>query len=128
MAKKEFTYRGKNLEELKDLSLNEFAKLLPSRQRRSISRGISDSKKMLIKELEIKETVKTHIRDTIILPQWVGKTLKIYNGKEFIPVIITEEMIGLYTGEMSMTRVSVKHSDPGVGATRSSTAASSRST
>ena len=38
MAKKEFTYKGKNLEELKNLGLNEFIELVPSRQKRSLKR------------------------------------------------------------------------------------------
>ena len=50
----------------------------------------------------------------------VGLEFEIYNGKEFNRVEIKPEMIGQYLGEYSMTRKIVKHSAPGVGATRSS--------
>jgi small subunit ribosomal protein S19 len=50
----------------------------------------------------------------------VGKKVAIYNGKEFKEVEIKPEMIGHYLGEFAMTRRSVTHSGPGVGATRSS--------
>jgi len=43
--------------------------------------------------------IETHCRDAIILPEMVGKTIKVYSGKEFIPVTIIEEMIGHYLGE-----------------------------
>ena len=45
MVKKEFTYHGLTLEELQKLSLNEFAELLPSRERRSFRRGLDEGKK-----------------------------------------------------------------------------------
>jgi len=66
------------------------------------------------------EIVKTHCRDMIILPSFVGKTIGVHNGKEFQPVKIQPEMIGHYLGEFALTRKRVKHSGPGVGATRSS--------
>ena len=47
MAKKEFTYKGKTLEELKKLSIDELAVLLPSSQRRKIKRGFTDQHKIL---------------------------------------------------------------------------------
>ena len=54
----------------------------------------------------------------------VGKKIKVYSGKEFIPVTIIEEMIGHYLGEFILTRKKVAHSAPGIGATRSSAALS----
>ena len=51
MAKKEFAYRGKTLEELKKLSLNELAALLPARRRRSIKRGLTEQQKKLLKRI-----------------------------------------------------------------------------
>jgi len=56
----------------------------------------------------------------IVLPEMVGMVIKIYNGKEFTPVTIIEEMIGHYFGEFALTRKKVEHSAPGIGATRSS--------
>ncbi|MBL7055234.1 30S ribosomal protein S19, partial [Candidatus Woesearchaeota archaeon] len=121
MAKKEFVYRGKSLEELKDMSMNEFADLLPSRQRRSLKRGLNEQKKKLLKKMKNKEkATETHCRDMIILPEMVGCMIKVHNGKSFVAVVIMEEMIGHYLGEFAMTRQRVAHSAPGIGATRSS--------
>ncbi|HOI18710.1 MAG TPA: 30S ribosomal protein S19 [Candidatus Woesearchaeota archaeon] len=120
MAKKEFTFRGKSLDELKEMSVAEFSKLLTARKRRSIKRGFSEEKKKLIEKISKKDKVKTHLRDAIVLPSMVGKTIRIYNGKEYLAVIIQPEMVGLYLGELALTRKSVMHHAPGVGATRSS--------
>jgi small subunit ribosomal protein S19 len=123
MVKKEFSYKGKSLMELRKLSLDELALLLPSRARRSIKHGFSDEKKILLKKLQTKSTVKTHLRSMLVLPSMVGKTIKVHNGKEFVPIIITEEMIGGFLGEFAMTRRKVQHNAPGIGATKSSSGA-----
>ncbi|HYD03485.1 MAG TPA: 30S ribosomal protein S19 [Alphaproteobacteria bacterium] len=120
MAKKIWNYRGKSLEDLQSMSLSELSEMLPSRQRRSIKRGFDDSKKKVIAKLAKHNSIETHVRDMIVLPQFVGKTIKIHNGKEFVPVIIQEDMIGCFFGELSQTRRKVAHSAPGVGATKSS--------
>ena len=125
MAKKEFKYYGKSLEELKKLSLTEFAELAPSRVRRSLKRGLTDQQKILLKKIKNKEKdIKTHCRNMIILPEMIGSTIRIHNGKEFVKVIIQEEMLGHYLGEFTLTRKGVSHSAPGIGATRSSAALS----
>ena len=125
MAKKEFTYRGKNLEELKKLSLNELAQLLPAAQRRSLKRGFTEQQQILLKKIKKNEAnIETHCRDMVILPEMVGKIIKIHNGKEFFTVSIMEEMIGHCLGEFALTRNRVEHSAPGIGATRSSAALS----
>ena len=125
MAKKEFSYYGKTLEELKTLSLNELASLMPARQRRSLKRGLTEQQKILLKKIKKNEpNIETHHKDMIILPEMVGITIKVYNGKEFIPVMISEEMIGHYLGEFIFTRKRVEHSAPGIGATKSSAALS----
>ncbi len=126
MARKEFLFRGKKIEELKSLSLNEFADLLKSRERRKIKRGFTEEEKKLLKDLEKKDEVKTHCRDMIILPLMVGKTIHVYNGKEFVAVRVTTEMLGHRLGEFALTRKRVQHHAPGVGATRSSQALSVR--
>ena len=120
MAKKIFTYRGKTIDELQKLSIKEFAELLPSRQRRTIVRGLDDTKKKIIEKLGKKNDIKTHVRDMLVLPQFVGKTLKIHNGKSFEPVIVQEDMVGMFFGELILTRRKVSHSSPGVGASKSS--------
>jgi small subunit ribosomal protein S19 len=124
MAKKLWIYRGKTLEDLQQMSLSELADILPARQRRSIKRGFDESKKKVMKKLSKLDSIETHVRDMIVLPQFVGKTIKIHNGKEFVPVIIQEDMIGCFFGELSQTRRRVQHNSPGVGATKSSSNAS----
>jgi len=124
MAKKIWNYRGKSLEDLQQMSLSELSEILPSRQRRTIKRGLDDGKKKIIKKLQTHESIETHVRDMLVLPQFVGKTIKIHNGKEFVPVIIQEDMIGCFFGELSQTRRRVQHNSPGVGATKSSSPAS----
>ena len=120
MVKKEFTYRGKTLEELQKLEINDFISLLPARQRRSIKRGFTEQEKILLKELEKKDNVKTHCRSLIIIPSLVGKKVRIHNGKDFVMIMIEQDMIGHRLGEFVLTRKGVSHSAPGVGATKSS--------
>lgn len=121
MAKKEFRYQGKTLEELQDMGLKELADLLPSRVRRKFKRGLTDQEKILLRNIrKSSKPVKTHCRTMIVLPEMVNKTIKIHNGKSFEDVMIQPEMIGHYLGEFSQTRKRVAHSAPGVGATKSS--------
>ena len=116
----EFTYRGKTLDELKEMSLDQFAELLNSRGRRKINRGLSRKEKKILEDLEDSDSVKTHERDMIVVPAMVGATVHVYNGQDFVPVEISEEMLGHYLGELAKTRKRVSHSAPGLGATRSS--------
>ena len=120
MADDEFTFRGKTLDELKQMNLNQFADLLDARGRRKINRGLRDTEKKILKDLDEKDTVRTHERDMIVVPKMVGKTIEVYNGQEFETVEIDEAMLGHYLGEFSKTRKRVEHSAPGLGATRSS--------
>jgi small subunit ribosomal protein S19 len=126
---KEFTYRGFTLEQLQSMSMDEFITLLPSRQRRSLQRGLPPEHRILLENVrKAKEamrkggsiTIKTHARDMVILPEMVGLTIHVHNGKEFIPVEIKPEMIGHYLGEFAITNKPVKHGTPGIGASRSS--------
>jgi len=126
---KEFRYRGFTLEDLQAMSMDEFIRLLPSRQRRSLLRGLSQEQRILLESVRKakeatsqgqKTVVKTHARDMIILPEMVGVTLLIHNGKEFTAVDVTPGMIGHYVGEFAITNKPVKHGAPGIGASRSS--------
>lgn len=128
MAKKDFTYRGRTLDELKGLSLGEFAELLPARQKRTLKRGLTEEQKRFLKKLEGKteKPVKTHCRDMIVLPSMVGRTIRIHKGNDFVAVIIQPEMMGHYLGEFALTRKKVEHQAPGIGATRSSSSISVR--
>ena len=125
MAKKVFTYRGKTTEELKQLSLNEFIMLLPARERRSLKRGFTDAQKTLLKIMRKgAQNIKTHCRDIIIIPEMIGKTVLVHRGTTFEAVRIEEDMIGHRLGEFVLTRKTVKHSAPGIGATKSSSSLS----
>jgi small subunit ribosomal protein S19 len=127
-AIREHKFRGKTAEEIKQLDIKEFAKLLPSRLRRSLSRGFTDSQKRFLAKLEKSngKNVKTHCRDMVILPQMLDKTILLYSGKQFVPIMIVPEMLGHCLGEFVLTRNRVSHSAPGVGATRSSASVSVR--
>ena len=57
-----------------------------------------------------KEVIKTWSRRSTILPQFVGFTFGVYNGKKFIPVMVTEDMVGHKFGEFSPTRTFHGHS------------------
>ncbi|HPS91478.1 MAG TPA: 30S ribosomal protein S19 [Methanothrix sp.] len=118
--KEEFLYRGRKVADLAKLSIEELAGLLPARQRRTIKRGIVKDNKKLMTSLKNKDSVRTHIRNMIIMPDMVGKNLEIYNGKSFEKVEVMPEMIGHFFGEFSLTRGRVQHGAAGVGATRSS--------
>ena len=56
------------------------------------------------------EVIKTWSRRSTILPQFVGLTFGVYNGRKFIPVNVTEEMVGHKLGEFSPTRTFSAHS------------------
>ncbi|MBS3119627.1 30S ribosomal protein S19 [Candidatus Woesearchaeota archaeon] len=117
----EFTFYGKTLEELQKMSREEFAAILPSRQRRSLKRGFTHPEAKLLGHIEKnKSPLETHAREMIILPVMLDKTIRVHNGREFMNVIIRPEMLGHRLGEFAMTRREVGHHAPGIGATRSS--------
>jgi small subunit ribosomal protein S19 len=123
---KKFDYHGVPLSELENIQLDKLFQMFPARQRRSLTRGITDAKRKLIEEIKAtkagkaKNPIRTHLRDLIILPYMVGVTINVYSGKEFIPITITVEMVGRYLGEYVITNKRVQHGAPGVGASRSS--------
>jgi small subunit ribosomal protein S19 len=123
---KQFSYYGLTVEELEKLPSDKLFKLLTARARRSLKRGITDGKRKLIDEIKgakagnHKNTIRTHLRDLIILPYMVGITVNIFSGKEFVPITISKEMIGHYLGEYVITNKRVTHGAPGVGSSRSS--------
>ena len=128
----DFKYKGKTLEELKGMDLKEFIELVPFRQKRSLKKGFTESQKKLLKKIDLalegkyKKPVKTHCRDMLVLPKMVGLTIYIHKGNSFEAIKIQPEMIGLRFGQLTLTRKRVEHSAPGVGATRSSAAMSTR--
>jgi small subunit ribosomal protein S19 len=119
--KKEFTYRGKNLKELKELDVREFAKFLPSRKRRTLLRNFQEIEKFINRSKEKiskSKKVRTHQRDLVVVPGMVGMKIQVYNGQNFINVDVVGEMLGHKLGEFALTRGKVKHGSAGVGATK----------
>lgn len=121
LKKKEFTYRGKTIEELKKLDVREFAKYLRSREKRNVLRQFQKIETFVErakKKIKNKKSVRTHQRDLVVVPEMVGMRIQIYNGKIFISVDVVGEMLGHKFGEFALTRTRVKHSKAGVGATK----------
>ncbi len=58
-----------------------------------------------------KEVIKTWSRRSTIYPEFIGHTFAVHNGKEFIPVYVTEDMVGHKLGEFSPTRKFGGHGD-----------------
>lgn len=56
-----------------------------------------------------KEVIKTWSRRSTIMPQFVGLTFGVYNGQKFVPVLVTEEMVGHKLGEFSPSRTYYGH-------------------
>ena len=82
---------------------------------RSLKKGSFVSVKLMKKVEAIniskkKQVIKTWSRASTILPDFVGHTFGIHNGKNFIPVFITENMVGHKLGEFSLTRIYRGHS------------------
>ncbi len=121
---RDFLYRGRSVEELKAISMDEFIRMLPSRMRRSLRRGITESQRIVIEKIRAAQPgdkpVKTHSRNLIILPEMIGKTVHVFNGLEFIEVKIDIKKVGHYLGEYAITNKPVRHGRPGIGASRSS--------
>jgi small subunit ribosomal protein S19 len=116
------------VEELQQMSMDEFIRILPSRQRRSLTRGLTTDQRTLMELIRANrrsknkdsKPIKTHCRDMVILPEMVGLNLLVHSGKEFAAVDVKPEMIGHYIGEFVITNKKVVHGTPGIGASRSS--------
>lgn len=57
-----------------------------------------------------REAIKTWSRRSMVLPEFVGLTIAVHNGKKFVSVFVTENMVGHYLGEFSPTRTFKLHS------------------
>jgi len=82
---------------------------------RSVKKGPYIYEKLLKKISQMeksgkKKVIKTWSRRSVIAPEFVGYTLAIHNGKQFIPVFISENMVGHKLGEFSPTRIFRMHS------------------
>jgi len=125
LTKKQFTFRGKTLDELVSLDVREFAKYLKSRQRRATLRQFNEIEKFVArcnKKIARGKQIKTHNRDFVIVPKMVGMKIGIHSGKTFEAIEITGNMLGHRLGEFALTRAKVKHGSAGVGATKGSKA------
>ena len=83
---------------------------------RSIKKGpfvddYLEKKALAVKESGKKEVIKTWSRRSTIIPEFVGLTFAVHNGKEFIPVYVTEDMVGHKLGEFAPTRKFGGHGD-----------------
>jgi small subunit ribosomal protein S19 len=119
---KNFQYRGRSVEELKSMSMDEFINLLPSRMKRSLRRGLTNEQKIILEHIrnEDEKPIRTHARDMVVLPEMVGKSIFVHSGQEFVELRINEKMLGHYLGEFVITNKLVRHGKPGIGASRSS--------
>lgn len=76
---------------------------------RSVKKGVYIAEKLLKKVLDAKknskrEVIKTWSRRSTVVPEMVGMTLAVHNGKKFIPVFVTENMVGYKLGDFALTR------------------------
>lgn len=120
---KEFTYRGKTLEDLKKMDTREFAKYLGADTRRFVMRHFDIIERFVKKCRERQERgkqIRTHMRYLVVVPNMIGYTINIHNVKEFIQIKMISEMLGHRLGEFAATRKKVEHGAPGIGATKSS--------
>ncbi len=120
-----FTFRGKTVEELQALKLEDFAKLVKSRQRRAIKRMGYAYKSVIDKADKVKKSnsgkvIKIHAREAVVLPAWVGMKFAVHDGKAFQEFTVSPDMIGHRIGEFVYTVKRVVHSAPGIRATRGS--------
>lgn len=126
MVRKE-TYRGMEEEALKNITLEDFSQLVASRERRTLKRmnNYPAYQKLVmkiraLKKKGMKKPIKTEVRDAVIIPEWLGLRFAVHNGKEWKQFDITLEKLGRRLGEFAHTTGPVRHSGPGVGATRGS--------
>ncbi len=135
---KDFYLRGKRFEEVKDITVEELGRLLTSRERRSLKRGMSEDHKKLLEKIKRfpAKYHKTHLRNMIVLPQMVGAKMGIYKGgaaegdksNKWVTVDITPHMIGFRLGDFANPMKRVQHSAPGIGASKSTKHASMKTT
>ncbi|MGL4595509.1 MAG: 30S ribosomal protein S19 [Thermoguttaceae bacterium] len=85
---------------------------------RSIKKGPFVDAKLFAKvekleQIGKKEPIKTWARSSTILPEFVGHTFMVHNGKSFLKVFVTEDMVGHKLGEFSLTRIFRGHGGKG---------------
>ncbi|MDE1832814.1 MAG: ribosomal protein S19 family protein [Candidatus Micrarchaeota archaeon] len=118
-------FRGMYPADAEKLDQKQYLGLVKSRERRSMKRNGLDYKKLLAKVEEYKRAgktkpIRTHIREAVIIPSWIGVKFEVHNGKEFQALQISANMLGHRLGEFAYTTKRVLHSAPGIRATRGS--------
>jgi small subunit ribosomal protein S19 len=82
---------------------------------RSIKKGAFIDRHLMTKVVDMqkqksKKVIKTWSRRSTILPEMVGLTFAVHNGRKFLPVFVTENMVGHKLGEFAPTRIFINHS------------------
>jgi len=120
-------WKGVDEDNINNVSMEDFLKKTTSRNRRTLNRMKKNprlrkfmEKVSKIRKENPKKMIKTQIRDAIIIPEWVGLTFGIHNGKDYRKVEISTMMVGKRLGDFAHSTGRVLHSGPGVGATRGS--------
>jgi small subunit ribosomal protein S19 len=118
-------FRGKTASEVEGISMQDFTKQIKARARRFIKKNSIQYRKLNEKIEKARKKgsdkpIKTQTREAVILPSWINMKFEIYNGKEFVQLVIAPNMIGRRLGEFVYTTKRVQHSAPGIRATRGS--------
>jgi len=124
---KKDVWKGFDEDQIRAMSYDSFMAIIGSRERRTLNRLNQNPrlKKFMekvrdVKKKNPKKVIKTHLREAVIVPEWLGLSFGVHNGKEFKRVDITVHKIGRRLGDFSHSTGRVLHSGPGVGATRGS--------
>ena len=120
-------YRGKTADELSKMSVSESLPMLTSRARRALTR-VANNKSIKVKKFmkmvaamkDKAKVIRTQVREAVIVPEWLGRTFAVHNGKEWKNVHVSVDKLGYRLGDFAHTTGRVLHSGPGVGATRGS--------
>lgn len=85
---------------------------------RSVKKGVYVEGKLVTRVVDAKknnkrDVIKTWSRRSTVIPEMVGLTLAVHNGKKFIPVFVTENMVGYKLGDFSLTRTYKGHTSKG---------------
>lgn len=118
-------FKGEPYLVIKDYSLEQLSHVLDSRARRCIKRGFVQKYQRTYTNILRRAAQgiknKTHARNLMILPSMVGLAISVHNGKDFVPMVVLEEMLGRKLGEFVATKKIAKHTGKkGIGATKGS--------
>ncbi len=120
-------FKGMTADQVSKLTGEKFLELISSRARRSIRRNFLKYRQLSAKveryrKAKTDKPIKTHVREAVIPPQWIGMKFAVHNGKEFQGLTITANMVGCRLGDFAFTTKRVQHSAPGIRATKGSKA------